>query len=97
MTAVTQSRVETKVFMTARLEQALQLAFAESERLRRERDVIADENRQLTAMVESLAEENEALRESAEIWIRMYENQLARANAVATGQAEAGVTAKAVA
>ena len=34
----------------------------------------------LTIEIERLREENEALRESAEIWIRMYENQLSRAN-----------------
>jgi hypothetical protein len=71
--------------INARLEQALQLAFAESDRLRRERDLLADENTRLTQALEQLVQENEALRESAEIWIRMYECQLDRANK-ATGQ-----------
>ena len=40
----------------------------------------AAENARQGTEIERLRQENEALRASAEIWIRMYENQLARAN-----------------
>jgi hypothetical protein len=66
--------------MAARLEQALGLTLAESDRLRSDQDRLAEENIRLAREVARLSQENEALRESAEIWIRMYENQLARAN-----------------
>jgi hypothetical protein len=48
------------------LQQALGNALAESDELRRER--------------QRLAVENEDLRASAELWIWLYERQLARAN-----------------
>ena len=66
--------------MKSRLERAIALALEERDRLRREREWLGEENRRLMAEVSRLAQENEALRGSAEIWIRMYERQLARAN-----------------
>jgi hypothetical protein len=41
------------------------------------------ENARLAAELERLRQENGDLREAAEIWIRMYENQLSRANRAA--------------
>lgn len=53
---------------------------AASERDRRERQTLQDDNRRLAAENERLIEENAALREAAAIWIRLYEKQLERAN-----------------
>ena len=63
----------------ARLEQHGERA-PTRDRLQRERDRLREESGRLTIEVVRLKEENEALRKSAEIWIRMYERQLARAN-----------------
>lgn len=57
---------EGQTSMKLDLQQALGNALAESDRLRRER--------------ERLAVENEDLRKSAELWLWLYEHQLARAN-----------------
>jgi hypothetical protein len=67
----------------ARLEQAVAVAFLETDRLNRECEDLSAKNGRLTTEVERLREENQALRASAEIWIRMYENQLSRANRAA--------------
>lgn len=74
--------MEGRVFssVTARLEQALGLTLAEGDKLRSERERMREENIRLAREIGRLAQENQALRESAEIWIRMYENQLERAN-----------------
>jgi hypothetical protein len=64
----------------ARLEQALGLSLAEADRLQTERELLSEENVRLAREIARLTQENQALRESAEIWIRMYENQLERAN-----------------
>lgn len=66
--------------MAGRLEQALGLTLAESDRLRAERERLREENRRLALEIARLSQENVALRESAEIWIRMYETTLLRAN-----------------
>ena len=66
--------------MKARFEAAIELLIGDSNRLRREHELVGDENRRLTVEVARLAAENQALREAASIWIRMYESQLARAN-----------------
>jgi hypothetical protein len=66
--------------MKARLEQAVGVTIGERDRWRRERDELRDSNGQLRAEAERLAEENQALREAAAIWIRLYEKQLDRAN-----------------
>ena len=47
-----------------------------------EHDRLRDERDRLMREIERLTEENDDLRKSAEIWIRMYERQLARANHV---------------
>ena len=47
-----------------------------------EHDRLRDERGRLMREIERLTEENDDLRKSAEIWIRMYERQLARANHV---------------
>jgi hypothetical protein len=79
---LTQSAVEIRVAssMRARFEHAVGQAFREREHLRRECEDIRAENARLADELERSRDENLALRESAEIWIRMYENQLARAN-----------------
>ena len=68
---------------SAQAPQAPGLAFGERGRLLRERDDLRAENARLAAEVERLRQDNKALRESAEIWIRLYENQLSRANRTA--------------
>lgn len=55
-------------------------AFGDSDRFHQEREELAAAIQRLTKEVERLRDENQSLRESAEIWIRMYENQLSRAN-----------------
>jgi hypothetical protein len=45
--------------------------------------VFEEELHQMVLEMQRLAEENDALRKSAEIWIRMYEGQLARADRMA--------------
>ena len=79
---VTPSAVDIRITssMRARLEQAAELALAERARHRRESEGLGAENARLGTEIERLRQENEALRQSAETWIRMYENQLARAN-----------------
>jgi HAMP domain-containing protein len=64
----------------ARLEQAVGLAFGEREHLRRKTAALTDEIGQLTQEIQRLRQENRDLRDAAAIWIRMYENQLSRAN-----------------
>jgi hypothetical protein len=51
-------------------------------RLQRERDCLREERARLVLEVERLKEENDALRASAEIWIRMYDGQRARARQI---------------
>jgi hypothetical protein len=63
------------------LEQAVACALAESDKLRRDRARLADESVRLNTEIARLADENEDLRASAELWIWLYEIQLARANA----------------
>ena len=79
---VTQSAVDIRISSSirARLEHAVGPALAERARLRRECEAFGAENARLGTDIERLRQENEALRESAEIWIRLYEKQLARAN-----------------
>jgi hypothetical protein len=60
--------------------QAIGSALAESDRLRRERERLAGESVRLNTELARRAEENENLRASAELWIWLYEHQLARAN-----------------
>jgi hypothetical protein len=66
--------------MKTDLEQAVWAALAESDRLRRDRERLAGESVRLNGELARLAEENEDLRASAELWIWLYETQLARAN-----------------
>jgi hypothetical protein len=63
------------------IEQAVACALAESDCLRRDRERLADETVRLSTEIARLADENEDLRASAELWIWLYEIQLARANA----------------
>ncbi len=60
--------------------QAVGSALAESDRLRRDRERLAGESVRLNTELARLADENEDLRASAELWIWLYEHQLARAN-----------------
>jgi hypothetical protein len=69
--------------MTARFDQAKRPPGAARDPVRPDRtylDRLEEERVRLAMEVARLTEENEALRGSAEIWIRMYEHQLARAN-----------------
>jgi hypothetical protein len=56
---------------------AMCLAISARERPRRE---LLQDNRWLAAEHARLLEENDALREAAAMWIRLYEKQLERAN-----------------
>jgi hypothetical protein len=64
----------------ARQEMVGRAAVGENERLRRELERIAIENRNLARELARLRDAHEDLSESALIWIRMYEGQLDRAN-----------------
>lgn len=66
--------------VAARLQQASALPLGEQDRLRRELMDVDTENTRLAAEICRLQEENQDLRDAAEIWIRLYERQLARAN-----------------
>lgn len=64
----------------ARQEMVGRAAVGENERLRRELERIAIENRNLARELARLRDAHEDLSESALIWIQMYERQLDRAN-----------------
>ena len=64
----------------SRLEQAIGLPLAEHEHLRRELVRLDGDNARLAAEIRRLREENQDLKKAAELWIRLYERQLARAN-----------------
>ena len=66
--------------MSHRLVPAPGLALAESEGLRRELVTLDAENARLAEEIKRLRDENQDLRDSAAIWIRLYERQLGRAN-----------------
>jgi hypothetical protein len=72
---------ETQKSRRGALLQAVGSALAESDRLRRERERLAEECVRLNTEIARLADDNEDLRASAELWIWLYEMQLARANA----------------
>jgi hypothetical protein len=55
-------------------------ALAESDRLREECRRQASENKALLQVIDTLLADNSDLRESALIWISLYERQLERAN-----------------
>lgn len=63
---------------------------ADRDRCRSERDHLLEINDQLSADVCRLLDENQALRDAAAIWIRLYERQLARANAAIARLEEKG-------
>jgi len=64
---------------TSRLEQAIGLP-AEHEHLRLELARLDGDNARQAAEIRRLREENQDLKKAAELWIRLYERQLARAN-----------------
>jgi len=66
--------------MKAPIERAVELAIGESDALRRQREWLAEENVRLKMELARVTEENDALRFSAEVWIRVYERQLILAN-----------------
>jgi hypothetical protein len=72
---------ETQKSRRGALLQSVGNALAESDRLRRERERLAEECVRLNTEIARLADDNEDLRASAELWIWLYEMQLARANA----------------
>ena len=61
------------------------LPLGEHERLRRELLKLDADNARLAAEVRRLREENQDLKRAAELWIRLYERQLARANDAVKG------------
>jgi hypothetical protein len=63
------------------------LPLGEHEHLRRELVRLDADNARLAAEVRRLGEENQDLKKAAELWIRLYERQLARANAAVKGPA----------
>ncbi len=77
--------------MSHRLVPAPGLALAESEGLRRELVTLDAENARLAEEIQRLRDENQDLRDSAAIWIRLYERQLGRANDAIRGS---GVSAQ---
>jgi hypothetical protein len=76
------------VAMKTPIERAVELAIGESDALRRQREWLAEENVRLKMELARLTEENDALRFSAEVWIRVYERQLTRANQAPVAAAE---------
>jgi hypothetical protein len=70
---------------THRLLQAPGLSFAEREGFRRKLVTRDAENARLAEEIKRLRDENQDLRDSAAIWIRLYERQLCRANAAIRG------------
>jgi hypothetical protein len=66
----------------ARLEHVIGLAF-ERDHLRQRVTLLSKEIGRLIGDVERLRQENRDLRDAAAIWIRMYEQQLSRANEAA--------------
>ena len=62
------------------------LPLGEYERLRRELVKLDADNARLAAEIRRLREENQDLTRAAELWIRLYERQLARANDAVKGE-----------
>jgi hypothetical protein len=62
------------------------LPLGEHERLRRELIKVDADNKRLDAEIRRLREENQDLKKAAELWIRLYERQLARANDAVKGR-----------
>ena len=71
--------------MSGRLVQAPGLSLAEREVLRRALLTLDAENARMAAEIKRLRDENQELRDSAAIWIRLYERQLDRANGAIRG------------
>jgi hypothetical protein len=68
------------VSMKARIERAIEVALGETDCIRRHHEWLAEDHARLTREVARLTALTDELSESAEIWIRMYENALARVN-----------------
>ena len=66
--------------IAGRLEQATGLPLEEQDSLRRQLADVDAENARLATEIRRLQEENQDLRDAADIWIRLYERQLTRAN-----------------
>jgi hypothetical protein len=66
--------------IASRLQQATGLTLDEQGSLRRELAALDGDNARLASEVRRLQEENQDLRDAANLWIRLYERQLARAN-----------------
>ena len=64
----------------ATLAQSTGLPLSEQDRVRRGLADLDADNARLATEVQRLQEENQDLRNAAELWIRLYERQLARAN-----------------
>jgi hypothetical protein len=71
--------------LSHRLEQGAGLSLADRERVRRELLKLDAENARLAEEIKRLRDENQDLRDSAAIWIRLYERQLGRANEAVRG------------
>jgi hypothetical protein len=90
MLFVSQAALNDHVTTETRFGQAGTLALCAR---RRSRHRLEEDLRRALRDLKALTEENDALRKSAEIWIRMYEGQLARADRMA---AELKLTAPAI-
>ena len=66
--------------VAGKLEQATGLPLEAQDSLRRQLADVDAENARLATEIRRLQEENQDLRDAAEIWIRLYERQLTRAN-----------------
>src|SRR4029453_10981281 len=80
MLFVSQAALNDHVTTETRFGQAGTLALCAR---RRSRHRLEEDLRRALRDLKALTEENDALRKSAEIWIRMYEGQLARADRMA--------------
>lgn len=67
-----------------RVEHAVGLAFGERDQLRQQAGALARQVARLTEELSRVRQENQDLRQAADIWIRLYERQLTRANEAAS-------------
>jgi hypothetical protein len=66
--------------MKSDLQQVVWNTLADNDRLRQEKEQLSGESVRLSTELARLKDENDDLRASAELWIWLYEVQLARAN-----------------
>ena len=66
--------------MKLQVKQPVGMALGEVDRLQQELESLSEETLALRMEIARLIQDNQDLRESAKIWIRLYDAQLARAN-----------------